>query len=152
MKYYDFPINRTRPKTIEGKEKPIGIWDYEGHYVRFKTLGAKRYLWLDDRKRMQMTVAGLSKKIALKYLQFVDKRKGTVFDKFNADLYIPKGFAGKMLHTYIDEPISGIVEDYQGNISEFEELSSIYMEDADYSLSIGTQYANYLLDIREMMV
>lgn len=152
MEYYNFPINRTRPKTIEGKEKPIGIWDYEGHYVRFKTLGAKRYLWLDDRKRMQMTVAGLSKKIALKYLQFVDKRKGTVFDKFNADLYIPKGFAGKMLHTYIDEPIRGVVEDYQGNISEFEELSSIYMEDADYSLSIGAQYANYLLEIRELML
>lgn len=149
MTHHGFPINRTRPKTIEGVEKPIGVWDYEGHYTKFKTLGAKRYLWLDSKKRMQMTVAGLSKKIGLKYLQFVDDRKGTVFDKFNDSMYIPKGWTGKMLHTYIDEPTSGVVTDYQGHTTEFHELSSIYMEEADYTLSIGAQYASFLLGIRE---
>ena len=152
MKHHGFPINRTRPKTIEGIEKPIGVWDYEGHYVKFKTLGAKRYLWLDSKKRMQMTVAGLGKKMGLKYLQFVDTRKGNVFDKFNEDMYIPKGWTGKMLHTYIDEPISGEITDYQGHTTHFEELSSLYMEDADYTLSIGAQYANYLMGIREVIV
>lgn len=152
MKHHGFPINRTRPKTVEGVEKPIGVWDYEGHYVKFKTLGAKRYLWLDSKKRMQMTVAGLGKKMGLKYLQFVDTRKGNVFDKFNEDMYIPKGWTGKMLHTYIDEPISGEVTDYQGHTTKFEELSSLYMEDADYTLSIGAQYANYLMGIREVIV
>ena len=152
MNHHNFPINRTRPKTIDGIEKPIGVWDYEGHYTRFKTLGAKRYLWLDSKKNMQMTVAGLGKKLGLKYLQFVDKRKGTVFDKFNEDMYIPKGWTGKMLHTYIDYPIEGEITDYQGHTSHFSELSSLYMEDADYTLSIGVQYANYIMGIRELDV
>ena len=150
MKHHDFPINRTRPKTIEGVEKPLGVWDYEGHYIRFKTLGAKRYMWLDSKHRMQMTVAGLSKKIGLKYLQFVDDRKSFIFDNFNSDMYIPKGWTGKMLHTYIDEPISGEVIDYQGNLDTFTELSSLYMEEADYTLSIGVQYANFILGIKEL--
>lgn len=150
MKHFDFPINRTRPKTIDGIEKPIGVWDYEGHYVKFKTLGAKRYIWLDSKKRMQMTVAGLSKKVGLKYLQFVSE--GSVFDKFNDSMYIPKGWTGKMLHTYIDTPICATVTDYQGNVTDVSEMSCLYMEDAEYTLSIGSQYANYLLGIREMMI
>ena len=152
MQFHNFPINRTKPKTIEGIPKPIGVWDYEGHYIRFKTLGAKRYLWLDSKKRMQMTVAGLSKKIGLKYLQFVEDSRISVFDKFNNNMFIPKGWTGKMLHTYIDEPTTEIVTDYQGNVTRFEELSSVYMEDAEYTLSIGVQYANYIMGIREVIL
>ena len=152
MQHHNFPINRTKPKTIEGIPKPIGVWDYEGHYIKFKTLGAKRYLWLDSNKRMQMTVAGLSKKIGLKYLQFVEDSRISVFDKFNNNMFIPKGWTGKMLHTYIDDPTSGTVIDYQGNVTKFEELSSVYMEDAEYTLSIGVQYANYIMGIREMVL
>lgn len=152
MTYYKFPINRTRPKTIKGIPKPIGVWDYEGHYIKFKTLGAKRYMWLDDTKRMRMTVAGLSKSVGLKYLQFVDVSNKSIFDKFSTDMYIPKKWAGKMIHTYIDEPTQAIVIDYQGNIAECSELSSLYMEDADYTLSISEQYANFLLNIQEVMI
>lgn len=151
MNHHGFPINWTRPKTIEGIEKPIGVWDYEGHYKRFKTLGAKRYMWLDSKGKMQMTVAGLHKKIGLKYLQFVDDRKGSIFDNFNSDMFIPKGWAGKMIHTYVDEPRSGTVTDYLGNVSYFNELSSVYMEEAEYTLSIGYQYANFILGIREVI-
>lgn len=152
MKHHDFPINRTKPKTIEGIEKPIGIWDYEGHYTKFKTLGAKRYLWINDRHYIQMTVAGLSKKIGLKYLLFAIKDNKSVFDLFNNNMYIPKGWTGKMLHSYIDYPTEGYVTDYQGNTTRFEEKSSLYMEDADYTLSIGAQYAQFLMGVQEMIV
>ena len=152
MTYYNFPINRTRPKTIKGIPKPIGVWDYEGHYIKFKTLGAKRYMWMDDKKRMTMTVAGLSKSIGLKYLQFVDVSNKTIFDKFCTDMYIPKKWTGKMIHTYIDEPTEAVVTDYQGNTVNCSELSSLYMEDAEYTLSISEQYANFLLNIQEMIV
>lgn len=150
MEHHNFPINRTRPRTITGVEKPIGVWDYEGHYIKFKTLGAKRYLWLDSNNRMQMTVAGLSKKIGLKYLQFIDNRKQSVFDLFNMDMYIPKGWTGKMLHTYIDTPTSLVLTDYQGHVTECSELSSLYMEEAEYTLSVGAQFARYILGIREL--
>lgn len=152
MRYHDIPIERTRPKTIEGIEKPIGVWDYEGHYKTFKTLGAKRYIWVKDSGEMQMTVAGLNKKIGLKYLQFGDTSGKSVFDKFNANMYIPENWTGKNIHAYIDYPTSGYVTDYLGNTITYSELSSIHMEPTDYTLSIGAEYADYLANIhtREM--
>lgn len=149
MTYIGYPIERTRPKTIKGIEKPIGIWDYEGHYNSFKTLGAKRYIWQND-NGYQMTIAGLNKKTGLEYLLSLESDDVTVFDLFTNDMYIPKGHTGKMIHTYIDEPRKGYIEDYQGNIAEYDEVSCLYMEDADYTLSIGREYANYLMGIREM--
>ena len=149
MEHHKIPNVRTTPRTIEGVEKPIGIWDYEGHYVRFKTLGAKRYLWETESGKQQLTVAGLGKKVALEYLQ---SQQEDIFDLFNDEMYIPKGYAGKMIHTYIDVPSKGVVKDYLGEYGEFSETSSIYMEPADYSLSLGREYAKFLFDVQEMIL
>jgi hypothetical protein len=148
MEYHHIDFERTKPKTIEGKEKPIVVWDYEGHYSRFKTLGAKRYM-LEENGKLRITVAGLGKKVALDYIlsQDID-----AFDFFSNNMYIPKGYAGKMIHTYIDMPSHGIVKDYLGNYGEFNELSSLYMEPADYSLSIGREYAKFLFSVKERVV
>ena len=43
-KHHDIDPKRFAPKTIEGKKKPIGVWELDGHYSKFKTLGAKRYI------------------------------------------------------------------------------------------------------------
>lgn len=149
MKYHGIDISRTRPKTIEGIEKPIGVWDYEGHYETFKTLGAKRYLWKKPDGRMQMTVAGLSKQSGLKYLQFGELSGISVFDKFNDEMYIPRDWTGKNIHTYIDFETSGIVTDYLGSSHSYSELSSVHMEPTDYSLSIGSEYADFIAMVRD---
>lgn len=146
MRHHNIDLERTKPKTIEGKSKPIGVWDYEGHYSRFKTLGAKRYMVEQDGK-IKITVAGLGKKVALNYIL---SQEQDAFEFFSNDMYIPKGHAGKMIHTYIDIPSKGVVKDYLGNYGEFNELSSLYMEPADYSLSIGTEYANFLYQVRSV--
>lgn len=149
MDYHSIDFKRTRPKTIEGIEKPIGVWDYEGHYETFKTLGAKRYLYKKSNGEMKMTVAGLSKQMGLKYLLFGELSGKSVFDKFNNDMYIPCEWTGKNTHTYIDMPTKGFVKDYMGNIEKYEELSSIHLAPTDYTLSIGAQYVDYLLGIRD---
>ena len=148
MNHHDIDFSRTRPKTIEGIEKPIGVWDYEGHYDRFKTLGAKRYM-TEKGDKVEITVAGLGKKDGLEYIL---SREDDPFDFFDNDMYIPKGYTGKMLHTYIDIPSHGRVKDYLGNYGEFDELSSLYMEPCDYSLSLGREYADFLYSIRSTTV
>ncbi|WP_457832296.1 hypothetical protein, partial [Staphylococcus aureus] len=40
--YYSLDESLLSPKTKEGKTKMMGVWDYEGTYKKFKTLGAKR--------------------------------------------------------------------------------------------------------------
>ena len=150
LDYHQLPHDMIKPKTINGEEKPLGVWDYEGKYSKFKTLGAKRYL-VKSSKGYQLTVAGLTKQTALRYMLFGDMQHRSVFDEFSEGLYIPKGQTGKNTHTYIDDEHSGLVTDYLGNVSEYSELSSVHLENADYSLSIGDEYARYLADVRSII-
>ena len=48
---------------MNGKRHYIGLFEDDGHYQQFITQGAKRYAYIDDRGRMGITVAGVSKKI-----------------------------------------------------------------------------------------
>ena len=84
-KYYNIDPERTRPKNSKGKVKQLGIWDYEGRYKRFKTLGAKRYLYKRGDK-YGLVVAGLGKS-GLKYL--LNKYGDDIFEHFDDGMTIP---------------------------------------------------------------
>lgn len=145
--YYKLDVNDLKPKNIQGIEKPIGVWDYEGTSEKFKTLGAKRYLTLTDNK-LELTVAGLSKKNGLEYM--IEQCGGNyhkVFDYFNDELYIPAERTGKMTHTYIDEPITFIATDYLGNSTEVTTQSGVHLESVDFTLSLSKQYANFIKQV-----
>lgn len=153
MEYHKLPFELCAPKTITGEEKILGVWDYEGMYTRFKTLGAKRYMTEKDGK-ISLTVSGINKKFAIPYLQTLNK---DLFDLFSEDLYIPKEYVvngvkvsgtGKNIHTYIDTPQKGVITDYLGNVGEYDELSSVHIEKSDYTLSISDVYLSYLLSIK----
>lgn len=67
LNYYEINLSLAKPKTIKGTEKPLGVWDFEGIYTKFKTLGAKRYAYEQDGK-FNITVSGLNKKCAVPYI------------------------------------------------------------------------------------
>ena len=145
--YYKLDVNDLKPKNIQGIEKPIGVWDFEGTSEKFKTLGAKRYLTLTDGK-LELTVAGISKKNGLEYM--IEQCGGNyhkVFDYFNDELYIPSERTGKMTHTYIDESITFIATDYLGNSTEVTTLSGVHLESVDFTLSLSKQYANFIKQV-----
>ena len=149
MNHHGLDVSSIAPKSKDGKEKPLGVWDYEGMYTDFKTLGAKRYLTRDD-SGYHMTVAGLGKRAGLKWMLFNDDMK-TPMEQFSNDLHVPAGHTGKMLHTYIDDVKRGTIVDYMGVSCEYEELSAVHLESIDYSLSIGATYADYLLGIQDKL-
>lgn len=147
--YYNIDKERLAPKNQKGQSLMIGIWDYEGTYTRFKTLGAKRYL-VEKNEKLFLTVAGLSKKNGVEYM--VEKcggDNGKVFDMFNDDLYIPSDRTGKMTHTYIDESMKFRIQDYQGNDSIIYVESGIHLEPCEFTLSISKQYGKFLKDFLE---
>lgn len=152
-KHFGFPEDYVHPKNNKGKEKQLGIWDFDGMYQTFKTLGAKRYmlLYADDPRngessgQYSLTVSGLNKKITLPYL--LKKYGSNIFNAFSDGLYIPNGYTGKNTHTYIDDIQSGYLTDYQGNVARYHEYSSIHLGSSDYSLSISQEYINFLLNI-----
>lgn len=142
--YYDIDKERLKPKNIYGVDKEIGIWDYEGTYSRFKTLGAKRYLVEED-GNMFLTVAGLSKKNGIQYMSEKCNHDNTkVFNMFNDNLYIPPENTGKMTHTYIDDPQEYTVQDYQGHESHILTKTGIHLSKCDFTLSISIEYGTFI--------
>ena len=154
LKEYKINKNKACPKTIKGELKPLGVWDYEGTYEQFKTLGAKRYMYVEDEK-LHITIAGVGKKAGAEYLMWKYKTIDNVFKHFNEGLVFPSSYgkegknaSGKLCHTYIDGYISGTVTDYLGNTSRFEEFSLVYLEPTEYSLSLDEAFKQYLLGLK----
>ena len=146
--HYSIDPQRFKPKNNKGEEKLIGIWDWEtrkGSYKRFMTLGAKRYMLETASGDYSITVSGINKTSAMPYLisKFGDPFKG-----FNDDLSVPGEYTGKLTHSYLDEPISGQVEDYRENVGRYAELSAIHMEPASYTMNLAEQYKLFLSGMR----
>lgn len=157
LKYYDLPLNSARPKTIKGKEKPLGVWDDEGVYDRFKTLGAKRYM-TERNGEIEITIAGVSKKAGIKYLKHKYKTNDKIFEAFREDLYFPPHYdnngnddngSGKLCHTYIDELCEGEIIDYTGNKWKYREESAVHLENAEYSLSLDFMFKQLLNSVKD---
>lgn len=127
------------PKNIKGEEKPIGVWDFEGVFDEFKTLGAKRYL-VRMGERYTLTLAGANKRKALRYLL----ETGSPFDSFDNGLFIPPDSSGRLTLTYIDDETSGTVVDFNGVPFSYHETSSVHMEKSPYNLTMSTDFINYL--------
>lgn len=147
--YHKIPFEMVEPETIKGVKKLLGVWDFEGVYDYFKTLGAKRYMVVKDGE-LSITVSGVNKKYAVPYL--LDKYGGIegAFEAFNNGLRIEPEYTGKNTHIYVDEARDGYLTDYLGNTEEYHELSGLYLEPADYSLTISGAYIDYLLGVRQI--
>lgn len=146
-KYHNFDISRCEPETIKGVKKLLGVWDFEGIYKRFKTLGAKRYMTESEDGQISITVSGVNKKTAVPYLLETYGKDG-IFQAFTNYLTIPPEATGKNIHTYIDYAVNGELTDYQGITAPYEELSGLHLEPCGYSLSLSILYLNYLIGIK----
>lgn len=147
-KHHKLDIALLNPKTKEGKDKLLGVWDYEGTYTRFKTLGAKRYLYQDGDK-FQLTVAGLNKKNGINYMiEQSNNDPLKVFNMFDDELYIPANKTGKMTHSYIDVEQSYNVTDYLGNTTDVISLSALHLEICEFTLSMSEMQKKYLANLK----
>lgn len=154
--YHKIDYSLCAPQTIKGKTKVLGVWDFEGVYNRFKTLGAKRYLvnekdalTVDGKKfDFSLTVSGINKKKAIPYLLEKYGENG-IFEAFDNYLYLPPNYSGKNILTYIDYETDGLITDYLGNTKEFHELSSVNLSPSDYTLNLSVLFLQYLGGLRE---
>lgn len=147
--YYKFDKSLLAPKTKDGVVKMMGVWDFEGTYSRFKTLGAKRYL-VQSGDKLHLTVAGLSKQNGINYMkELAGGDNAKVFELFNDSLYIPADKTGKMTHTYIDEELMLNVTDYMGVPAKVVTMSAIHLEACDFTLSVAMQYKEFLQRLSE---
>ena len=145
--FHGLPMSDFEPETIKGEKKLIGVWDFEGTYDKFKTLGAKRYL-VQKGKDIEFTVAGVNKKAIKEYMLETYGLDG-VFDAFTRSLDIPAGRTGKLTHTYIDREWQGEVVDYLGEKFPYYEKSSIHLEPAPFKISMLDAFWDYMCGIKQ---
>ena len=146
LKYHNIPLDYISPKTIKGETKTLGIWDFDGFYTDFKTLGAKRYIYRKDDK-ISITVCGLSKKSGKEFIE--NQQKPFLF--FNDGMFVDCEHTGKMTHTYIDKEIENVVTDYLGNQAYYHEKSYIHLEKTDYLLSLSDMYIKYFMGVQKLL-
>lgn len=143
--YHHIPFEQFSPLNKNGKHKTIGVWDFEGIYDDFKTLGAKRYLFRTG-DTYKVTLAGSNKKDTMKYLLAT----GDPFGNFGHNLRIPKEYSGRLTSTYIDDEIEGDVIDYNGVPYHYHELSAVHLEPSEYNLTMSDEFINYLKGVRDL--
>lgn len=156
LKHYDIDISMASPKTIKGVSKPIGVWDFEGVYSRFKTLGAKRYM-TETNGDITITIAGVNKSAGVKYLKHTYGDNKNIFMNFTEDLHFPANYdfngkdengSGKLCHTYIDTYMEGEVIDYMGNKYVYNEQSGVHMENTYYTLTIEDEFKKLIMGVK----
>lgn len=147
--YHNLDKSLFAPYTKKGKQKIIGVWDDEGVYDKFKTLGAKRYLTMkgvqSTEPKYMITLAGSNKKKTMEYLVGT----GDPFGNFTDGLSIPPENSGRLILSYIDNETTGTVLDMFGVPYEYHELSSIHMEKSEYNLSMSEEFVRYLEGLRD---
>lgn len=152
--YHHIPLEKFMPKDINGGVHPLGIWEDDGRYTRFKALGAKRYtveyekehiLILTDgseyHTRHSLTIAGVNKRCAIPYIEAHEK---DFFDFMHFGYLFNEDCCGKKLHTYIDEPKDGYLVDYLGKVGKFHEESAVHLMNTTYKMSASDDYADLL--------
>ena len=150
---YDIDYSRISPKTIKGETKLIGVWDYDGFYTRFKTLGAKRYMVEKEDHEISLTVSGVSKYHAIPYLlehyatekdiaklkekhggkfEFSEETRTNVFNAFDEGLLIPSTYESLLTHK--TESGTGknlhtyIDESHTGYVTDYKGKEAVYRE------------------------
>lgn len=122
-------------KDKNGKVHFMGVYEFDGEYYEFKTMGAKKYCYTDE-SGLHLTLAGVSKKKGAEELQEFGGisafKEGTIFRK-----------AGGTESVYNDlkEPMIIYLEGRPVELT-----SNIVIKPSTYTLSITTEYEQILKD------
>ena len=109
----------------------LGEFDFEAHYDRFKTLGAKRYL-TEEHGKVKATIAGLPKQAILNV-------EGDPFDAFDLDgMLLDADVSLKKTISYNDGHTQAVIN---GELMQEESSAGIY----DITFTMNLDKAYYLI-------
>ena len=133
-------ISDFEPVDKNGVKHPLGIFDYEGKYKKFKTLGAKKYCYVNDDDKLHITVSGVSKKGACALKSIDDFKDGFTWGYHES---------GKLTHFYNDEQSKVKIIDADGNIYINKYKYGIILQPTTYTLGIDALYQSLFEDIQD---
>lgn len=113
----------------------MGVFEEDGEYKRFSTLGAKRYAYEDPDGSLHITISGVSKKASAELGKLENFKEGFEFKH-----------PGKTAVDYVDFPTADqiIIDDKLIEITSY-----AIIEETTYYLSLSDSYRNLLRLIKE---
>lgn len=124
----------------------LGTFDYEFSGIRYKVLGAKRYLVQKDNGELQVTVAGMVKGTLEKYCE---KNNLDIWETFSDDLRLSPEDSEKQTALYYDKHFTEEITDYNGITAPVEEYSSVAIIDIPFDMSIESEFINRIEALRQ---
>ena len=149
LEHWDLDPAMLAPKNKKGVEKQIGIWDYEGKYDYFKTMGCKRYLTYKDGE-FDLTCAGLGDDKGIDELTRNGTKVDDVFARFNDNFKVDAENSGKLAHFYNDDPFEIEVVDYCGNRGKISCNSCCVLFPVAFSVNGNEEYKLFLKYISKL--
>ena len=136
-------IDKNIQKTCKDKNLPydilkgIGEWDFEGTYSKFKTLGAKRYIYTSSDGKVHSTVSGI-KKDALN--EIAKKRGVDVYEMFNSKgMILSKEEYSKLSALYVDLDEWYLVG-HSPDGEPFRVKSFCHLQESGYEMNLNKDY------------
>lgn len=114
----------------------MGVFEYEGKYDLFRTLGAKRYCTMKG-DRLEITVSGVPKKAGSKELE----EKGGI-EAFDFGLVF--GHSGKTASVYNDDMDIWVKVEDQGETHDLHITRNVAIIEVEYSMSETADYMQLL--------
>lgn len=125
----------------DGSKEYLGVWEYEGKCIEFKTLGSKKYAVKKyDKKKgkdvIEVTVSGLSKEDGSEYLESLGG-----LSAFNDGLLFPEEYSGRTVAVYDDD---NSIRQITVDGCTFTTSSSVAVHNTTYTLSRTGEYISLL--------
>lgn len=145
LSYHDIDSERARPKTIKGKTKQLGVFELDAHYQLFKTLGSKRYCYINNDKEFHYTASGIPKDKPKLYIEKQAEKNGKhPFDIFVTGLTIPCDWSDKLTHQCFNDECKVNVTDYQENTQIVDISSCCVLIPQPYKMQLSTEFLQFL--------
>lgn len=133
-------INLFTPKDIKGITHTLGAYERDGVYAQFKSLGAKKYAYVDKESgHFNFVVAGLKK-------SYIDENGNEVptlksMAQFEKDSIIEHGKTVIMYTT--NQPVVEISDTF-GNVYVSTQKNGVVVIDGNHTLGVAKEYQRFL--------
>ena len=123
--------SRAYAEDSTGTRHYMGVWEDDGQYLRFATLGSKRYAYDDMDGQLHITISGVNKRKGAEEMGKLENfKEGFIFQH-----------PGKTQSDYVDDPLPRHLDLKEGTI---ELTSYVIITETTYNLSLSDSYLNLL--------
>ena len=136
LRMLDSKRSGTYATDPKGKTHYMGVYESEGTYPKFSTLGAKKYCYEDNKGKLHITIAGVSKKYGALELE----ENGGI-SAFKEGFIFVKGGGTESVYNDVPEVTSYKVDDHVIQITP-----NILIKPSTYTLGITEEYRRILND------